>query len=297
MRGGPGMKKKPTTEAPGQITVGCTGSELVLIENLVPFQGKFKGMTNIDKGRLRRQLVREGITAAATVWKHRVGGKVVLSLLDGHQRHDVLMTLQKEGWRVPPIPVNFTECANEAAARRTVMALASTYGKVNQDELVTFAGLAELNLPDLDKDKEFSFPDIDLAEIIRSGGTQSTEDQKYTKKVSIPIYTITGEKPKIQELVDQTKANELIKNIKKADISEDEKVFLIKAAGRHHVFDYRKIAEFYAHAPKKVQVLMEDSALVIIDFNKAIEKGFVIMSKGLDEIFDETYGENDGHEK
>ena len=184
------MKKKAadTAEQPGQITVRCTGAELVLIEDLKPFQGKFKEMATVDKKKLRRQLIREGITAAATVWRHKVGGKVVLSLLDGHQRHEVLMDLQRDGWKVPAIPINFTECANEAQARRTVMALASTYGRVNQDELVTFAGLAELNLPDLDL--EFTFPDIDLRAVTRSVGAgllAAGADEKVAAKPKKPI--------------------------------------------------------------------------------------------------------------
>ena len=40
------------------------------------------------------------------------------------------------------------------------------------------------------------------------------------------------------------------------------------------MFDYGKIAEYYAHASKDVQELMERSALVIIDFDNAIANGY-----------------------
>ena len=61
--------------------------------------------------------------------------------------------------------------------------------------------------------------------------------------------------------------------------------FLIQAAHRHNIFTYSKIAEYYAHASREIQSLMEKSALIIIDFNKAIENGFVNLSKGMAENY------------
>ena len=50
------------------------------------------------------------------------------------------------------------------------------------------------------------------------------------------------------------------------------------------MFNYRNIAEYYAHADVDVQELMEDSALVIIDYNKAIELGYVKLSRSVAEM-------------
>ena len=62
------------------------------------------------------------------------------------------------------------------------------------------------------------------------------------------------------------------------------------SAQRHNVFNFQKIAEFYAHQKPEVQNLMEKSALVIIDYNKAIENGYVRMSKNMAEAFDDNQG-------
>ena len=62
---------------------------------------------------------------------------------------------------------------------------------------------------------------------------------------------------------------------------DDVKGFLMAAATRHIVFNYENIAEFYAHQDKDIQDLMEQSALVIIDYDKAIENGYIKMSKEL----------------
>ena len=103
----------------------------------------------------------------------------------------------------------------------------------------------------------------------------------YSDKIKTPIYTPTGDKPQIDELVDDKKVRGLNERIRSSNIPSDIQVFLRKAATRHYVYDYRKIAEYYAHAPKEVQELFEASHLVIIDFDKAIEEGYVQMNKRL----------------
>ena len=70
---------------------------------------------------------------------------------------------------------------------------------------------------------------------------------------------------------------------------EEEKAFLRLAANRHSVFHYEKIADYYSHASIKMQKLMEKSALVIIDFDKAIEGGFVRLCEDIRTQFMEEY--------
>ena len=60
------------------------------------------------------------------------------------------------------------------------------------------------------------------------------------------------------------------------------------AASRHLVFDYSKIADYYSHSNKEMQELMEDSALVIIDFKKAIEDGYVKLTKEIADLFNKN---------
>lgn len=101
------------------------------------------------------------------------------------------------------------------------------------------------------------------------------DDDTYTTKVESPIYKTTGEKPSTDSLCDLGRYYTLIDRIEAADIPEEKKIFLKLAATRHIKFDYRLIAEYYAHEDSAVQDLMEQSALVIIDYDKAIELGFV----------------------
>ena len=124
------------------------------------------------------------------------------------------------------------------------------------------------------------FGDFELDdEIVDLDSDDEEEDDRYTKKTNIPQYEITGKKPNISELYDLEKYNELIKDIEQADVSDEVKQFLKLSATRHIVFNYQNIAEYYAHADKEVQQLMEDSALVIIDYEDAIKDGFVRLSE------------------
>lgn len=114
-----------------------------------------------------------------------------------------------------------------------------------------------------------------MKQITLFGGNKPQKEQKYSNKVEAPIYEPKNKKPYIGELFDAEKTKRLISEINQADIPEQEKEFLIEAAKRHTVFNYEKIADYYAHSSADVQHLMERSALVIIDFNKAIEYGYI----------------------
>ena len=105
------------------------------------------------------------------------------------------------------------------------------------------------------------------------------EQNKYTMKTNIPQYEIKGEEPDISELVDTSKTKELLEEIKQSSVPAEVKQFLKLAAYRHLCFNYSKIAEYYVHADKETQELMEQSALVIIDFGDAIRNGFVQLSE------------------
>lgn len=109
--------------------------------------------------------------------------------------------------------------------------------------------------------------------------------EKYTKNIVAPIYEPKNRKPHILELYDFTKANRMINEIISSNVTHDEKKFLISAAKRHIKFNFSLIADYYAHSDKEMQKLMERSALVIIDFKKAIELNYVQLSQDIIQQF------------
>ena len=118
--------------------------------------------------------------------------------------------------------------------------------------------------------------------------------ERYNQSVNVPQYLPTVDKPDLSELANYDKYRELMRDIEKADIPEDIKEFLKMSATRHIVFNYARIADYYAHSDKTVQELMEKSALVIIDFNDAIANGYVELNKTLTALREYDEGQNNG---
>lgn len=116
-------------------------------------------------------------------------------------------------------------------------------------------------------------------------------EQKYSSKIEAPIYEPKNNKPHILELYDKSKTQRLIQEIDQSNLPIEEKKFLIDAARRHIIFNYEKIADYYAHSSKEMQNLMEKSALVIIDFEKAIQLGYVKLCDEIRKQYLEEYGE------
>lgn len=121
----------------------------------------------------------------------------------------------------------------------------------------------------------------------------SDDDSMYTKKIEAPIYEPRHEKPHLLELCDTTKTKRLLLDIEESSLREDEKDFLRAAATRHTVFHYERIADYYAYSTPEMQRLMERSALVIIDFDQAIELGYVRLCTEIKRQFMEEYVSND----
>ena len=114
-------------------------------------------------------------------------------------------------------------------------------------------------------------------------------DNVYVQTVDTPIYEPSGPPPEIAELSDRSTADEMLREIRDAGLPEEVERFLLDAAERHVAFNFQRIANYYAHAPANVQALMERSALVVIDYDQAIERGFVRLKEDIDAAFHEDY--------
>lgn len=127
--------------------------------------------------------------------------------------------------------------------------------------------------------KQFKIPIIE----------EKGQEEKYTGKIETPLYEPKNAKPKIWELYDKGKTRKLLREINQSTLPDAEKDFLREAAKRHTVFNYEKIADYYSHASPEMQHLMENSALVIIDFDRAIELGYVQLCDIIRKKYAEKY--------
>lgn len=201
-----------------------------------------------------------------------------LNVVAGHGR---LLAAKQIG--MPKVPTITLENLSADQLRAYVIADNKLAELAGWDEDLLRIELSELQGVEFDLSL-LGFEPSEVDSIIRS--VDDIEGSPYTKKILLPIYEIKGEKPEISDLFDDSKTSVLIDEIRSADIPEEIAEFLIVAADRHTVFNFAKIAEFYAHADASTQDLMEKSALVIIDMNKAIENGFVHMTEHLRDSYD-----------
>ena len=196
-------------------------------------------------------------------------------ILAGHCR---VMAAKKLG--IKEVPCMQESHLTEAQKKAYILADNKLAENAGWDMDLVRIELEDLKLVNFD----ISIIGFDEKELIQIEGNDEQEESNYTNVINTPQYEITGENPPLVQCCDNEKTEDLIREIEMSSVSADEKAFLKKAAHRHDVFNYQKIAEYYAAASPEMQELMEKSALVIIDFDNAIENGYVKLSKQLKEI-------------
>ena len=191
-------------------------------------------------------------------------------ILSGHTR---LMALQQLG-ETETVVLRVTGLSEDQKKKYRILA-----NKTGEKALWDFERLSE-ELEGLDfGGYEFGF-DFDSAE--------NVEDTKYTEKTDIPQYEPTSEKWEVTDLYDDEKCRWLQEEIGGVDnIPSDIQKFLQIAAYRHVVFNYKRIADFYANTSADIQRLMERSALVIIDYDDAIKNGYVDLFSAVEGLKDD----------
>jgi hypothetical protein len=208
------------------------------------------------------------------------------SVIAGHGR---LLAARK--LNVDTVPCIRLEGLTEAQKRAYVIADNKIAINAGWDEKLLALELKELGDLGLGNDL-LGFTSEEIAALSLDDIAAATEEP-YTRKIEAPKYEPSNEKPSIESLCNREKVEKLLADIKASSLTEDEKWFLSIAAERHTVFDFRLIADYYAHANAEMQELMERSALVIIDFDKAIENGYVSLTKNIMEQYAQDYSDDD----
>jgi hypothetical protein len=208
-------------------------------------------------------------------------------LVGGHQRIKAAKELGLKD--VPVVGVNLDEGEEKALN----VALNKISGEWDLDLLkgvledVQAAGL-DLSLTGFSEDEWLAM--VDKSTFDEQEQKQLSE--KYTHKIASPVYEVKGSRPSECELRDESLTNSLISEINEANLPNEIASFLRSAAQRHTVWNYRMVAEYYAHADSQVQALMERSALIIIDYNRAVELGFVQLTEAFAELFEDEHEQN-----
>ena len=181
------------------------------------------------------------------------------------------------GWN----EISITKCPDEwdaDTAKAYAIADNRSAELADWDEIALISQLGDLDASGWDI-SELGFSSKDFEDM-----KTDFQENPYTATVNVPQYEIVGDKPVINELYDNSKTKKMSEDILSADIPENIQDFLLIAAHRHTVFNYKKIAEYYPHATQEIQKLMEDSALVIIDLDNAIRNGYVRFAETMAEL-------------
>ena len=224
--------------------------EYVDISTIKPYKGNAKEHPKEQIEQIKKSITELGNLDPIGVWHNEI--------VEGHGRYEALKQL---GYTDIPV-IRLDSLSDEQRRAYTLIHNQLTMNSgFDLDTLkVELDNIGEIDM------SEFGFSLDDLA-----------EDETYTRKIEPPTYEPTEETaPGIDEL---------LRYIDNADIPQEVADFLRLAATRHIVFDYGRIAEFYAHQPKEIQDLMESSALVIIDYDKAVANGFVKLTNELETLF------------
>ena len=236
----------------------------IKLEDLKPYEKNAKIHTQEQVEQIIKSIEQFGMNDPIAVW-----GEDNL-IVEGHGRLEALKQLGYEEAEC----IRLDHLTDE---ERKAYTLAHNKLTMNTDFDFDILNVELNDIQTIDME-QFGFM-YDIAEEI-----EKELDNVYTTKIKIPQYEITGEEPDIKDLVDSFKVNELEEEIKNADISEEQREFLLKAVTRLYAFNYSNIAEYYAHQDKTMQDLMEKLALVIIDINDAIANGYCQLSGTLEEM-------------
>lgn len=246
--------------------------EQIPVENLIPFAKNSRTHSDAQVAQIAGSIREFGFTNPILIDEKN-------GIIAGHGR---LLAARKLNFE--EVPCIRLKGLSESQKRAYVIADNKIALNAGWDEKLLALELKELKDLEFDTDKT-GFTSKEIAELLVDDIEDSTEEP-YTRKIETPKYEPKNQKPDVVALCNREKTQKLIHDIKSSGLTEDEKNFLLIAAERHTVFDYRKIADYYAHSNAEMQNLMEASALVIIDFDKAIENGFVKLSEELSEMFD-----------
>lgn len=115
------------------VKIKCDGiKDTLLLKDLVPFQGTLKKRTEEDVQALIESIEQEGLLMPFVVWRKDKQD----FLLDGHGRLQALSKMQDTDRQ--KFPVIFIDAATEDEARKSLLQITSSYGKITKKGAIQF---------------------------------------------------------------------------------------------------------------------------------------------------------------
>ena len=127
------------------IKVKCDVKDTLELDELSDFQGNLKERGDADFEKIQKSIRKHGFSFPFFVWKK---GKTNW-VLDGHGRLGALRRMAAGGEAIPPLPVVYVKCKDEAEAKEILLKLNSQYGKMTAESVKDFLGDLEIDFEDL----------------------------------------------------------------------------------------------------------------------------------------------------
>lgn len=140
------------------IKVKCDVKDTLELDELSDFQGNLKERSDADFEKIQKSIRKHGFSFPFFVWKK---GKTNW-VLDGHGRLGALRRMAAGGETIPPLPVVYVKCKDEAEAKEILLKLNSQYGKMTAESVKDFLGDLEIDFEDLALPGDDDAPEADM---------------------------------------------------------------------------------------------------------------------------------------
>lgn len=138
------------------IRVTCKANSTIALDEIYPFQGDLKTLTEENFEKLKNSILKYGISFPIFLWQNGKKARII----DGTQRDKVLRKIREEGYKIPRLPIDYIEAADEMEAKEKILLATSQYGKMTNDGLMDFLNNSEIDLVSLES--MLNLPGIDL---------------------------------------------------------------------------------------------------------------------------------------
>lgn len=139
-----------------EISIRCSAAVNIPLSDLTPLQGELKELNKPSFEKLKRSIVKHGITFPFFIWQSDTTNYI----LDGTQRDRVLLQMADDGFDIPALPCALIQAKDRKEAAEKILLISSQYGKMTNNALEDF--LAENDLAFLELQDELELPAIDL---------------------------------------------------------------------------------------------------------------------------------------
>jgi hypothetical protein len=116
--------------------IKCKTDDSITLTTLRQFQGDLKKRTDADIAALIDSITKDGLLMPFAVWYHDNQA----SILDGHARYEAMvrMAIDDPSILTVPLPVIVIDAEDDAEARKALLQITSSYGRITKKGLIQF---------------------------------------------------------------------------------------------------------------------------------------------------------------